>query len=39
MLGRRGDGAQPLAGTIDEVAVYSTSLSAARIQEHYRAGR
>jgi hypothetical protein len=38
-IGRRGDGAQPLAGTVDEVAVYSTTLSATQVQEHYRAGR
>jgi hypothetical protein len=39
MIGRRGDGAQTLSGTIDEVAVYNTTLSATRVQEHYRAGR
>jgi hypothetical protein len=36
-IGDRGDGA-PFAGRIDEVAVYSGVLSAARIQAHYYAG-
>jgi glucose/arabinose dehydrogenase len=36
-IGRRGDNVQYLAGTIDEVAVYSTVLSPTRIQAHYTA--
>jgi hypothetical protein len=38
-IGRRGDNTQMLAGTVDEVAIYSTPLSATQIQEHYAARR
>src|SRR5205807_5731550 len=31
-------GAEVLKGTIDEVAVYSTALTAARVSAHYAAG-
>src|SRR5262249_31181202 len=34
----RGDGA-PFAGRVDEVAVYSGVLSAARVQAHFNAGQ
>jgi hypothetical protein len=37
-IGDRGDGA-PFAGRIDEVAVYSGVLSAARVAAHYYAGQ
>jgi len=37
-IGDRGDGA-PFAGRVDEVAVYSGVLSAARIAAHYYAGQ
>jgi hypothetical protein len=37
-IGDRGDGA-PFAGRVDEVAVYSGVLSAARVQAHYYAGQ
>jgi hypothetical protein len=36
-IGDRGDGA-PFAGRVDEVAVYSGLLSAARVHAHYAAG-
>lgn len=37
-IGDRGDGA-PFAGRVDEVAVYSGVLTAARVQAHYYAGQ
>ena len=38
-IGRRADGTQYLNATIDEVAIYSSALSPARVQAHYTAGR
>jgi hypothetical protein len=37
-LGRRADGQQYFAGTLDEVAVYTTVLSPATIAAHYNSG-
>jgi len=37
-IGARDDPTNFLTGTVDEVAVYSTTLSAARIRAHYLAG-
>ena len=37
-VARRGSGQDPCDGTLDEVAIYGTVLSAARILAHYNAG-
>lgn len=37
-IGRKTNGIQPFDGWIDEVAVYPTALSAARVSAHYDAG-
>jgi hypothetical protein len=37
-IGERIQVSQPFTGTIDEVAVYDTALSPARIEAHYNAG-
>jgi hypothetical protein len=38
VLGARSDGASGFNGLLDEVAIYGTALSAARIAAHYQAG-
>ncbi len=37
-IGKRGGAGYPANGSIDEVAVYGTTLSAARIKIHFEAG-
>lgn len=37
-FGASRTGAQPFPGTLDEVALYNTALSAARVSAHYSAG-
>lgn len=38
LVGRLHSGANYLAGSIDEVAVYTTVMSATTVTEHYSAG-
>jgi hypothetical protein len=38
-IGRASTGSAYTSGDIDEVAIYPTALSAARVQAHYQAGR
>jgi hypothetical protein len=38
-IGRRADGVQPLTGVIDDVAIYSTALTATQVEGHFSAGR
>ncbi|MDQ6617188.1 MAG: DUF6531 domain-containing protein [Actinomycetota bacterium] len=37
-IGKAQDGATPFQGSLDEVAIYSSALSAARVAAHYNAG-
>jgi len=37
-VGRRAASSDPMNGVIDEIAVYESILSAARITAHYNAG-
>jgi len=37
-IGRRADASQYFPGSVDEVAIYATQLSAARVLAHYNAG-